>query len=159
VAAGQERSFVSIPGGPHEFGVIAMTEPDGIQREQSAPAPKPSGIQAVPSPPNVTPAIGELKNCPHCDSSLAAQDIEVGRCWYCNKRLTDPVEPKQPRTPFLPVFFLGLLGAILGTVFGYFFTGETIGGASWTVSLCGGIGFACGSAAARSLFGKQKQES
>jgi hypothetical protein len=40
---------------------------------------------------------------------------------------------------------------MLGTLVGYFLTGE-IGGRSWTVSICAGIGFACGTGTARALF-------
>ncbi len=133
-----------------------MTEPDGIQRELCVPAPKPSGIQLAPSSPDVTEPIVELKKCPHCDHSLTAEDVAGGRCWYCNKRFTDPVEPKQLRTPFLATFLFGLVGATVGIVVGYVLTAEKIGRGSWTVSLCGGIGCATGSAIARSIFGKQK---
>jgi hypothetical protein len=42
-------------------------------------------------------------------------------------------------------------------VVGYLITGEPAKG-SWAVSLCGGIGFAFGSALARSLFSQRKQE-
>jgi hypothetical protein len=133
-----------------------MTEPEGIQREPAAHAPKPSGIQSTPSPPDVTPPVVELKKCPHCDKSLTDTDVAGGRCWFCNKRLTDPVEPKRPQTPFLATFLLGLVGATIGIVVGYVVTGAEIGRGSWTVSLCGGIGFATGSALARSIFGKQK---
>src|SRR5262245_56764033 len=132
-----------------------MTEPEGNQREPSAQASKPSGIQPTPSPPDLRVPVVERKICPHCNTSLTAEDVAAGRCWYCNKRLTDPVEPKSPQTPFLATFLLGLLGAILGLVIGYVATGEKIGQGSWTVSLCGGIGFAAGSAIARSIFRKQ----
>jgi len=134
----------------------AMTEQNGIQREPAAPAPKPSGIQPAPSPPDVTAPAEELKKCPHCDKSLTATDVVGGRCWYCNKRLTDPVEPKRPQTPFMATFLLGFVGAILGFIVGFVLLGEKIGQGSWTMSLCGGIGFATGSAVARSMFGKQK---
>ena len=133
-----------------------MSEPDGIQKEPSPPARRPSGIQPVPSPPNVAVPAVEFKNCPHCDEPLTAEDVARGQCWFCDKRLTAPVEPKRPQTPFLATFLLGLVGATLGIVVGYMLTRENIGQGSWTVSLCGGIGFATGSAVARSIFDKRK---
>jgi hypothetical protein len=70
--------------------------------------------------------------------------------------LADPVEPKRPQTPFLATFLLGFVGAVLGLVVGYALLGDKIGEGSWGVSLCGGIGFATGSAIARSIFRKQQ---
>jgi hypothetical protein len=96
-----------------------------------------------------------IKKCPHCDSSLTQQDVAGGRCWYCNKRLTDPVEPRRPQTPYFATFLLGFVGAVVGIVVGYVLLGGKIGEGSWGVSLCGGIGFATGSALARSMFRKQ----
>src|SRR5690242_20192779 len=102
--------------------VLAMTDPEGIQREPTAP----------------TPTAGPAK-CPHCDKSLTQEDVAGGRCWYCGKGLTDPVEPRPPHTPFLAIFLLGFVGAGLGLAAGYLLTGERMGSGSWTVSLCGGI--------------------
>jgi hypothetical protein len=134
---------------------IAMTEPDGIQREPETPTPSPSGLKNSPSATPGQVSVAGPKKCPHCGHSLTSKDVEIGRCWFCEKRLTDPVQPRQPTTPFLATFLLGLVGASLGTVFAFLFLGETVGQASWTVSLCGGIGFATGSAVARLLFGKK----
>jgi hypothetical protein len=136
---------------------MAMTEPDGIQREPSAPVPKPSGITTEPSTPERAAGV-ELGKCPHCDSPLIAEDVRRGRCWSCDRRLDDPVQPKQPPEPFLAISLLGLFGSALGLAYGRVLLGEPIGRASWTLSLCAGIGFAAGSALARSLFGKHKGE-
>jgi hypothetical protein len=70
--------------------------------------------------------------------------------------LTDPFIPKSPRTPFIATFLLGLLGAIVGFIIGSVLLGAKIVEGSWTVSICGGIGFATGSAIARALFTKQQ---
>jgi hypothetical protein len=98
----------------------------------------------------------ELKACPHCNHELTAKDVAGGVCWFCDKRLSDPVVPKPPQPPFLATFLLGLVGASLGIVVGYVLTGDKIGQGSWAVSLCGGIGFAVGCAMARAVFVKQK---
>jgi hypothetical protein len=118
-----------------------MAEPEGIQREPS-------------SPPGTT--VGPVQKCPHCGQSLTARDVTHGQCWYCDKRLTDPVVPKPPRTPFLATFFLGLFGAIIGFIIGSVLMATKVVDGSWTVSICGGIGFAAGSAIARTLFTKQQ---
>jgi hypothetical protein len=123
-----------------------MTESGGIQREPSALPP--------PSPPDVT--VGPLQKCPHCGYTLGVNDVASGQCWFCEKRLTDPVKPKRPQTPFLATFLLGLLGAILGFVVGSVLLATKVVEGSWTVSICGGIGFATGSAIARALFSKQE---
>jgi hypothetical protein len=81
--------------------------------------------------------------------------VADGHCWYCNKRLADPVEAKSAQTPFVATFLLGFVGAVLGLVVGYVLLGGKIGEGSWGVSLCAGIGFATGSAIARSIFRKQ----
>ena len=133
-----------------------MTEPGGIQREPSSQVPGPSGTPSAPSPTDRPAPLVELKKCPHCDKSLAAQDVTAGRCWFCEKKLTDPVQPKQPRAPFVATVLFGFLGAILGMVIGLVLLGEKNGLGSWTVSLCGGLGFAGGSAIARSVFGRRK---
>ena len=86
------------------------------------------------------------------------KDVEDNRCWYCNKRMTDPIEPPQPPRPVVAKFVLGFVGAILGMAVGLLLLGKTAEHGSWTVSLCGGIGFASGSALATLLFGKKKQE-
>ena len=134
-----------------------MADPDGIQKEQLLPELKRSGIQPPSSPSDVPASVVQLKKCPHCDKSLTTVDVAGGRCWYCNKHLADPVEPKHGQTPFLATFLFGLFGAILGLVLGYMLTGDKIGQDSWTVSLCGGIGFATGSALARTIFHKQPE--
>jgi hypothetical protein len=133
-----------------------MTEPEGIQRKPSRQSARSEGIQPAPVPADETTSGRRLEKCPHCDHSLTAQDVAAGRCWFCEKRLSDPVEPKQPRTPFLATFFLGFLGAMIGVVLGYVLTGEELGGGSWTVSLCGGIGLAIGSATARAIYAKRQ---
>jgi hypothetical protein len=135
-----------------------MSEPERFQGEPSVPPPKPSDIQDLPFPQIVQASVVELKKCPHCGHSLTAKDVEGGKCWFCEKKLTDPVEPKKPGTPFYATFLLGLAGAISGMVFGFTFLGEKARPGSWTLSLCGGIGLATGSAIANLLFGKQKQE-
>jgi hypothetical protein len=134
-----------------------MTDPEGIQREPPDQQPQPSGIQPTPSPDVPAPAAGPQK-CPHCGNPQTRDDVAGGRCWYCDKRLTDPVEakpPRPPRPPFLATFLFGFVGAILGFGVGYVLTQERIGQGSWTVSLCGGIGFATGSAFARSMYRKR----
>jgi hypothetical protein len=132
-----------------------MAEPDGIQREPSASPPKPLDIQASPEPPDVAL---KVHKCPHCDHSLTTKDVALNRCWYCNKRLTDPIEPKQPGTPFLAKFGFGFVGAILGMALGLFFLGNVAERGSWTISLCAGVGYATGTAIAMALFGGKKKE-
>jgi hypothetical protein len=120
-----------------------MTDPEGIQKEPSPPLP-----------PSESPAPAVHK-CPHCDHTLTRKDVEIGLCWYCNKRLADPIDPHPPaRAPFLATFVFGIVGAFIGLMVGYFLTGGERG--SWTTSLCGGIGFASGGALARALFTPRK---
>jgi hypothetical protein len=127
-----------------------------MQREPAAQGPSPAGNQPASSP-SVNPAPAEApKKCPHCDVTLAAKDVASGRCWFCEKKLTDPVEPKARRAAFLAVFLFGFLGAVLGMVAGLVFLGGKNGLGSWSVSLCGGVGLAAGSTIARSIFGRRK---
>jgi hypothetical protein len=136
-------------------GVTAMTGPDGIQRKPPAPTPNPSGIQNVPSSTNGQSSVAELKKCPHCGHSLTSKDVEIGLCWFCEKRMADPVEPTQPTPPYLAMLLLGGVGAILGVAFAVIFLREIAPAGSWTMSLCGGIGYAAGAALARLLFSKE----
>lgn len=98
-----------------------------------------------------------LAKCPHCDHSLTTKDVKFGRCWFCEKRLTDPVEPRPPRGSFVARMLFGMAGAILGMMAGVLLN-ETGLRSSWTVSICAGLGFASGSALARLMFSVPKQE-
>ena len=120
-----------------------MTDPEGIRNEPPPP---------VRAPEATVPA--QAQKCPHCDHSLTRKDVEIGVCGYCNKRLAEPVQPKQAQAPFLATFLFGFVGGAIGLIVGYCVTDGD--GGSWTASLCGGIGFASGSALARSLFRPRK---
>jgi hypothetical protein len=124
-----------------------MSEPEGIQKEPSAlPPPAPSDI-AIPVRP--------LEKCPHCGHLLVPEDFTWGQCGICDKRLYDFGQLKQPRSPWLATILFGFLGAIVGYFVGYMLVAAEIVPGSWTMSICGGIGFATGSGITRALFNKQ----
>jgi hypothetical protein len=118
-------------------------------------------LKPPPTPEEVLAQVAATKKCPRCGHALRTQDIEDGCCWYCEKRFTDPVEPKKPHSPFLAMFFFGVVGAMLGSVFGpllwYVLVGSALEHNSWTRSLCAGIGYATGTGLARLLFGRREQ--
>ncbi len=136
-------------------GCLAALTVFEIQR-RSRPTQQGPSVSPPYSVSNVLPNGAPPQTCPHCGQSLTTTEVEGGQCSYCYKRVTDPVEPKQPRPPFLAVFLLGLLGALAGTASAIFLLGENH--ASWTTSLCGGVGFAIGSAAAKLLFNNRRAD-
>jgi hypothetical protein len=123
-----------------------MSESNGIQRQPSAPAP----ASIPPSPSDPVAASLARRECPHCHHALTAKDVEDNLCWYCDDSLTGPRKPRPPEAPLAGCLF-GLIGAMVGTAVGLLITGPG-GRGSWTVSICGGIGYGCGSALARAIF-------
>jgi hypothetical protein len=96
-----------------------------------------------------------LATCPHCGHSLTAKDVEADWCWYCEKKMTRPIEPKPKAPPFIITFLFGFVGAVVGLAFGIAFTGRS---GTWTTSFLGGIGYATGHAIAGFLYRDKKPE-
>jgi hypothetical protein len=137
-----------VPTGPPAEDVLKTTS----ERIQATPSIRLSNSSV--EPPN---AAGELPKCPHCGHSLTAKDVQLDRCWYCEKSLTKPVEAeseKRQANPFLVAVF-GVLGALAGEAF-YQASKGTLGPSPWTRSLWAGIGFAIGCLISRTLFGEKK---
>jgi len=58
----------------------------------------------------------ELPKCPHCDHDLVAKDVAANRCWFCEKKLSDPVEPKAKEPAYAAHLGIFQLFAHLGQI-------------------------------------------